>query len=283
MKIAGSLLALFTVSAPLIAQQATYDVATIKLTAAYSGIQEFQMRPGGRLVIAGMTLRDLVRRAYGFDTIQTAGQVVGGPGWAGEDRFDVQAATDSDVDTNPQERPSRMLAMLRTLLEQRFKLKVRAETRETDAYTLVVSDRNGKLGRDLHPSTIDCPIFIPGAPRPPPDPVRWCGFRGPRNGILTAQGVTMKELSTMFAGFMSVGRPVIDKTRLTGRFDFHIPFEPGFVPGPNPSAPLVPNPAADSGPNLFTAVEEELGLKLRRERAPVGFLVIDDAVRPMEN
>src|SRR5207237_714110 len=138
-------------------------------------------------------------------------------------------------------------------------------------------NKDGKLGPDLRQSTIDCPVFIPGAPRPPPDPVRWCGFRGPRDSILTAQGVTMKDLATMFAGFLSVGRPVLDRTGLDGRFDFHIPFEPGFVAGPNRGSPLVPNPAADSGPNFFTAIQEQLGLKLQSEKAPIEFVVIDHA------
>ena len=260
-----------------------YDVASIRRNTASNGIQELQMRPGGRLVIVGMPLDDLVRRAYGFEDIQTTRQVVGGAAWTNADAFDIQAATDADVDSDPQARPSRMLAMLRTLLEDRFKLKVHAEMRETEVYALMPSSKDGAVGPNLRRSSIDCPVFIPGVPRPPPDPVRWCGFRGPRSGVLNAQGVTMKELSTMFAGFLSVGRPVVDKTGLSGRFDFQIPFEPGFAMGPNPGAPLVPNPAADSGPSLFTTIQEQLGLKLQRERAPIRFLVIDYAERPTEN
>jgi len=89
------------------------------------------------------------------------------------------------------------------------------------------------------------------------------------------------QLATMFAGFLAIGRPVVNRTALDGRFDFHIPFEPGFVFGPNPGTPLVP--AADSGPNFFTAIQEQLGLKLQSERAPVDFVVIDHAERPTEN
>jgi uncharacterized protein (TIGR03435 family) len=265
------------------AQAPAFDVASIRANTSNDGIQELQMRPGGRLMISGMPLRDLIKRAYGADAIQTLGQIVGGPAWAGIDRFDILAATDSDVDSDPKARPSRMLTMLRTLLEDRFKLHVHQETREAEAFALVVASKDGKTGPDLRRSTIDCPVFIPGAPRPPPDPVRWCGFRGPRNGTLTAQGVTMKELATMLAGFLAIGRPVLNRTALDGTFDFHIPFEPGFVFGPNPGSPLVPGAAADSAPNFFTAIQEQLGLKLQSERAPVDFVVIDHAERPTEN
>src|SRR2546427_9153156 len=105
---------IFAAGAALAAQRPAFDVASIKVNTSNDGIQEFQMRPGGRLMISGMPLRDLIRRAYGFDAIQHSRQVVGGPGWAGVDRFNVLAATDSDVDSDPQAKPSKMLAMLRT-------------------------------------------------------------------------------------------------------------------------------------------------------------------------
>jgi uncharacterized protein (TIGR03435 family) len=101
--------------------------------------------------------------------------------------------------------------------------------------------------------------------------------------MLTAQGVTMKELATMLADFLTVGRYVSDRTALAGKFDFQMPFEPGLVFGRNPGAPLVPNPGADSGPNIFTAIQEQLGLKLQSEKAPIEFVVIDHAEHPTEN
>ena len=70
---------------------------------------------------------------------------------------------------------------------------------------------------------------------------------------------------------------LIDQTALAGKFDFHIPFEPGFVFGPNPGAPLVPNPAAESGTNFFTAIQEQLGLKLEPTRAPVDVVLVVNA------
>jgi len=126
------------------AQAPAFDVASIKPNTSNDGIQELQMRPGGRLMISGMPLRDLIKRAYGADAIQTLGQVVGGPAWAGIDRFNILAATDSDVDSDPQARPSRMLTMLRTLLEDRFKLHVHQETREAEAFALVVASKDAK-------------------------------------------------------------------------------------------------------------------------------------------
>lgn len=284
MKIACASLAGALIAVAARAQAPAYDVASIKRTAITSGVVEFQMRPGGRLAVFGMSLRDLVQRAYGSDEIQLSEQVVGGPDWAGTDRYDVLAATDRDVDSDPRQRPARMLAMLRTLLEDRFTLKVHMETREASAYALVVASRDRQLAPDLRASTIDCPAFIPGAPRPPPDPVRWCGIRGGGlSGVLKAQGLTMKEFAVALALHVAVARPVRDKTGLPGRYDFRFEFTPPFIHGPAPDSPGVPNPAADSGPTLFTAMQEQLGLKLQSEKAPTEFLVIDSAAHPTEN
>jgi len=265
------------------AQPAAFDVASIKRTAIANGLVEFQMRPGGRLAVFGMSLRDLVRRAYGSDGIQRSEQVIGGADWAGSDRYDILAATEAAIDADPQQKNARMLAMLRTLLEDRFKLKVHPELREADTYTLVLANRDGKLGASLRRSTIDCPVLVPGVPRTP-DPVRWCGVRGGGfAGVLAGQGVTMKEVIAILAIFPTVARPVIDRTGLEGKFDFRAEFTPALVPGPTPDSPALPNPAADTGPSLFTAFQEQLGLKLQHEKARIPFLVIDAALPPTEN
>jgi uncharacterized protein (TIGR03435 family) len=86
-----------------------------------------------------------------------------------------------------------------------------------------------------------------------------------------------------FANYPVVGRPVKDRTGLSGRYDWHIEFTPAFLDGPNPDSPPIANPAADSGPNLFTAIQEQLGVKLQSEKAQVEYLVIDQAERPTED
>jgi uncharacterized protein (TIGR03435 family) len=270
-------------SAAILAQPAAFDVASVKPTAIANGLVEFQMRPGGRLAVFGMSLRDLVRRAYGSDEIQRTEQVIGGPEWAGSDRYDVLAVTDPAIDADPEHKTMRMLAMLRTLLEDRFKLKVHTEMREADIFNLVLANRDGKLGANLHRSTIDCPTRVPGA-APNRDPIRWCGVRGGGfNGVLAGQGVSMKEIVAVLAIFPTVARPVRDRTGLEGKFDFRAEFTPALVPGATADSPALPNPAADTGPSLFTAFQEQLGLKLQNERARILFLVIDSADHPTEN
>ncbi len=140
------------------AQAPAYDVASIKPTAPDVRISEFQMRPGGRLVVLGMTLRDLIRRAYAADGIERNDQVVGGPAWVRADRFDVLAATDADIPPDLESRAPRMLAMLRTLLGDRFHLTAHTENRETDVYGLVSLRKDGARGPGLHVSNIDCQV-----------------------------------------------------------------------------------------------------------------------------
>jgi len=247
---------------------AAFDVASIKRTAMAEGLVEFQMRPGGRLAVFGMSLRDLVRRAYGSDDIRRSEQVLGGPDWAGSERYDILATTDPSIDADPQ-KDARMLAMLRTLLEERFTLKVHNELRDTDTYNLVLVNRDGKLGSNLRRSTIDCPVLVPGMRR---DPLRSCGVRGsPMSGVLSGQGVAMKDLVAILAIFPTIARPVRDRTGLEGKFDFRAEFTP------------VSDAAADTGVSLFTAFQEQLGLKFQNEKARIPVPVIDSAERPTEN
>jgi len=265
------------VAAPA-AQTPRFDAISIKHNTTDNGLSEFQMRPGGRLVVSGLSLRELVLRAYGTETIRSLQQIAGGPDWVRTDRFDVTAVTDRDVDGDQQSRQLQMLAMLRSALEDRFQLRVHTEQRPTDVYSLVLSSRDGTRGPGLHPSTVDCPVLVPGVPRTP-DPVRWCGLRGPRNGVLVAQGVPMNDLANLLASFSVVGRPVTDRTGLVGGFDFQIPFDPSFVQG----QPVATTPLPDSASHLFTALQEQLGLRLQSDKAPIPFVVIDRVERPSEN
>ncbi|HTM04547.1 MAG TPA: TIGR03435 family protein [Vicinamibacterales bacterium] len=260
------------------AQTPSFDAVSIKRNVKNDGLSEFQMRPGGRLVVSGLSLRELILRAYGSDTIRTIQQVVGGDSWVGSERFDVTAATDEDLDSNPQSRQPRMLAMLRSMLADRFGLRVHTEQRPMDVYALVLSRGDRTIGPELHRSTIECPVQAPGAPRSA-DPVQWCGFRGPRNGVLMAQGVTMKQLSSLLAGFTVIARPVSDATGLSGAYDFQIPFDPSFAQTSGAGA----STASDATSNLFRALEEQLGLRLRGEKAPMPFVVLDHADQPSEN
>src|SRR5207302_3304435 len=113
----------------------------------------------------------------------------------------------------------------------------------------------------------------------PPDPARQCGIRG-GNGNVTYVNITMQDIVRSLAESPVVGRPVIDRTGLAGRYDLHMEFTPEFVDSPNRDGSQVANPNADSGPNLFTALIEQAGLKLQAERGQVPFIVIDHIERP---
>ena len=92
----------------------------------------------------------------------------------------------------------------------------------------------------------------------------------------------MAQIAQLFAGYPSVGRPVIDRTGLTGKYDWHLEWTPTFLNSPTGDRQFVANPAAESGPNFFTALSEQARLKLQPERAPVDVIVIDRAERPTE-
>ena len=261
----------------------TFEVASVKQNKLTGGPQNIQLLPSGRLTVTGIPLRQLIQIAYASDAIQTPGQIVGGPGWLGSDRFDIVAKAEGDLGADAQGRPTRLIAMLRALLEERFKVKVHTEMRETPTYALVLSNKDGKLGPAVHESKVDCYSATNRPPQgQPPDPARFCAIRG-GNGNVTAVGVTMEQAARSFANYPVVSRPVKDRTGLTARYDWHIEFTPAFVNGPNPDSPPVANPAADSGPNLFTAMQEQMGVKLQGEKAQVEYLVIDHVEPPSED
>jgi uncharacterized protein (TIGR03435 family) len=270
-------------SAPADAEKITFEVASIKQNKSSDRGLGARILPGGRIDVTNMPLQLLIRMAFGSEAIQTPGQIVGGPSWLNSDRFDIVAKAEGDPGVDAQGRPTRLIAMLKALLEERFKVKVHTEMRETQTYGLVLSNKDGKLGPALHESKADC--YGPANPPPQgqtPDPARLCGIRG-GNGNVTAQGMTLAQMAQNFANYPVVGRPVKDRTGLSGRYDWHIEFTPAFLDGPNPDSPPIANPAADSGPNLFTAIQEQLGVKLQSEKAQVEYLVIDQAERPSED
>jgi bla regulator protein BlaR1 len=261
-------------------EKVTFEVASVKPNTSNGGPQNIQCCAGGRLTVTGIPLRQLIRIAYGSAAIQTPGQIVGGPGWIGSDRFDIVAKAEGELRPDAQGRPTRLLAMLRALLEERFMVRVHTEMRETQTYALVVSNKDGRLGPSIHESKANC--YSPQSPPPPgqpPDPARLCGIRG-GNGYVTGQGATLAMMAANYANYPVVGRPVTDRTGLTGLYDWRIEFVPAFLNGPNPDSPPIANPAADSGPNLFTALQEQLGLKLQGEKTQVEYVVIDHVEQP---
>ena len=265
-------------ASPQVQSRESFEVASVKPNPASDVPESVQLLPGGGVRMIGMRLKTLIRVVYSSPSIQRSEQIVGGPAWIASERFDILAKANGELTPDPEgRRPQRLIEMLRTLLEDRFSVRVHTEMRSMPAFALRVA-RDGRLGPQLKVSTAECARPQAGAK---PDPDRWCGFRSVASGgNVTARHVTMAEVAAYFAGYTAVGRPIADQTGLADRYDFHLEFVNGFIEGPNPDAPPIPNPNADTGPGLFTALTEQLGLVLQSENARIPVLVIDRAEHP---
>jgi uncharacterized protein (TIGR03435 family) len=178
----------------------------------------------------------------------------------------------------------------RSLLVERFHLGVHNEAREMPIFALILARSDGKLGPRLHPSSTDCAALMAsmrargGPPAPPPPGERLpCGIRM-FPGNLSGGASTIAQLTNVLARF--VNRTVVDRTGLAGAFDLDLQWTPDQMPQGRGDPPpgLPPLPAIDpNGPSIFTAVQEQLGLKLESTRAQVDMLVIDRAEHPMED
>jgi uncharacterized protein (TIGR03435 family) len=218
--------------------------------------------------------------------------ISGGPSWIDSDHYDVNAkAADGNITVDE------MRPMLQAMLEDRFQLKVHMETKDVPVYALLL----GKNGPKLPPAKEGgCQQFDLKNPPPPPPPGRGApNAASPFNGAPPPCGGMMmspfmmqggKVSMTQLAGALSnmLGRPVIDKTGFTGTFDLHLEYSPeGLAMGrggmPLPPPPPGANPNDNASPNIFTAVQEQLGLKLESQKAPGDTLVIDHAEKATEN
>jgi bla regulator protein BlaR1 len=238
-----------------------FDVATIKPNSANDN--RFMIRPllGGGLTITGVPLKMLIMEA--FDV--RAFQVSGGPGWMSTERWDIEAKADGVQGRLP---IGQTLQMLQALITDRFHLDVHHETKEMTIYALVV----GKNGSKLTPHA--------GEPPQPTDRLRV------RPGSLSAKQIGVAALARQLT--LQVGRQVIDKTGLTGTYDFTLEWMPESGQGGPESIGLppdarIPSPAESNGPSIFTAVQEQLGLRLEAQKGPVDIIVIDRAEKPAEN
>ena len=217
---------------------------------------------GGRNV----TLKMLIALAYQVQEFQ----ISGGPGWIGSDRFDVEGKAE-----DPKADPSQLRLMLQSLLEDRFQLKLRSETREAPVYALVVANGGPKIKLVADQTT----PTVNGPAQPGAGPNRGAMRIG--RGSLVGNAVML----SLFARLLSqrLDRPVIDRTHLNGRFDIQLNWTPdvgetSLDPGGNPLPP-----SDSGGPSLFTAIQEQLGLKLERARAPVDLLIVERVEKPSAN
>jgi uncharacterized protein (TIGR03435 family) len=238
-----------------------FDVASVRQNPE-PGFLRFSILPGGRLIVQGHTLATIIRHAFNVSEVHISAM----PPWATVERYDITATARSGVDTSSRA----VMAMLRNLLVTRFALKWDVETREMPIYTLAFSRNDRRLGAGLRQSDNDCSAFVPGrseAPEATAGPGCAITFSGTRFQL---RGRSLPQLASDLQVFTD--RPVIDGTGLGGRYDVELSFT--YQPK---GSPVVDEP---NGVSLFTAVQEQLGLKLEPARGPVEVLVIESVERP---
>jgi uncharacterized protein (TIGR03435 family) len=248
------LLALASFGQP--SERPKFEVASVKLASEPHPMAVRPM-PGGRLV-ASAPLKLLIMNAYNLQR----SEIIGGPEWVNDDRYDIEAKAADNASR------SRLMLMLQSLLEDRFQMRIHHETRDTPLYALVVD----KKGSKLVPTKItDCPDASTATPptAPPCGQVRI----SPSASDVRMEGdrVPVSDFAQRLAVLMN--EPLLDRTNLTGEFDIRLRFV-NEVPG---------TPSDTLGPTIFTALQDQLGLKLESTRGPVEFLVIDHVERPSAN
>jgi len=268
--------------------RAVFEVAAVKPNKSGPGPVRIQTSPGGRFTATNVTVKNLIQFAYRLQPFQ----VVGGPDWLNSNRFDIVAKGDESDDGNQfltdqqSERPSRVQQRVQSLLADRFRLMVRTETTEQPMYWLVLARSDGRLGPALRQSTVDCSIEkersaqnvvkvpLENASQPP------CGIRMSMGSILVG-GATLSQFAGTLAGM--VDRTVLDHTGLAGTFDATLRFTPDqSTPGFAEKARYIPSIDPD-GPSIFTALQEQLGLRLDSRKGQVDVLRIVSADQPTPN
>jgi uncharacterized protein (TIGR03435 family) len=251
-----------------------FDVVSIKQDKSDSHMIRVRTNSDGYSA-TNISLKMLLQTAYGI----RQDLISGVPGWADSARYDIDAkVAGSDVDALKKLSPEQRRAMLKPVLEERFKLKVHTETKELPVYELVVAKGGSKLKEATPGDT-----YANGIKGP--DGTGHAGMMRVGRGELTGQALPIASLVNMLA--QQLQRTVIDKTGLTGNYDFGLQWteensDPMFK-GPDGGPPRT-EPAPDaSGPSIFTALQEQLGLKLQSTKGPVETLVVDSVAMPSEN
>jgi uncharacterized protein (TIGR03435 family) len=238
-----------------------FDVVSVKLNKTGDGRHRWGRQPGGRWLLVNSPIATLIRVAYPTKL----DDLIGAPEWVTSDAYDIEARATFEP-TVEQER-----AMLRALLADRFKLAVHYEAQDRPIYHLVVAREDGRLGRQIRRIEIDCATYRPqgderdearrASAEPPP-----CAYRMSARATvsLVSGGRSMQSLADTISGM--AGRPIFDKTGLQGYYAFTLDSFGG-----------------NDGVSIFTALQEQLGLKLVSARGRIDVLVVDRIERPTEN
>jgi len=259
---AASLLAM-----SLAAQHPRFEVVAIKANNAPPPvIMETPPPANGRLTFTRADLKTMIGIAYGVKKLD----IVGGPSWLGSDRFDVSAITpELSLSTE------RYHDMLQAMLEERFHLATHRESRQEPVYTLLQS----KAGKLLAPQPGTCTPAGPNAPPPTPQNLR-CGTFNVTANHLEGRKVTTKNLAAILINVL--GRPVTDHTSYSGTFDVRLDYARESTVFNTPTGADAAN-ADPPLPSIFTALQEQLGLKLESQKGTVEVLVVDRAEKPSAN
>ncbi|MGH9236685.1 MAG: TIGR03435 family protein [Vicinamibacterales bacterium] len=257
-----SLLAGVAATAQAPAGDAAFELASIRQNISGSQSGGGKPRAGGGYIYTNLSALQLIGLSYNvpFD------RIIGGPAWMSADRYDVNAIGKENATTEERR------GMVRSLLRDRFQLAAHIERRDLPVYLLVVARGDGRLGPGLRRSSVDCndPQARKKAAAAAGDSRMVCGLTF-NTGLFMAGGV---EVSTMLGTLTAAaGRAVLDRTGLTGAYDFELKWTPSLG---------TDAPSADAV-SIFTAVQEQLGLKLEGGTAPLDVLVIDRIERPSEN
>jgi uncharacterized protein (TIGR03435 family) len=240
-----ALLGAMLVVVPLLSQTTptAFEVASVKRNDSATNRSSTSMLPGGRFLAIFTTLDRQIINAYRIKDYQLSG----GPSWVYSERYDIEAKADGNTSRD------QMRLMIQGLLTERFRLEMHQEKKDIPVYALVAG--KNRTGLQAAPDRATS------------------GFETAR-GRITGQGVSMTELADQLSRM--VDRPVINKTGLTGFFDLKLEYSPVESQSTAP-APDLP------APDIFTAVQEQLGLKLEATKTQVDVLVIDHAEKPSEN
>jgi uncharacterized protein (TIGR03435 family) len=231
-----------------------------------------------RVVIENFNLFLLVRRAYDLRNFQIAGVEIGDA-----ERFNITAKVPEGATKDDLSR------MLQNLLTERFKLKFHRETKEMSMFELVIGKNGPKLKEsagpppEFDPTAAPAPVLAKqdkdGYPIPPPGVIAMMSMNGAPRARFNAVNESMEDFIGMISN--TVGRPVVDRTGLKGKYDFILSWSPEPPPGAVAPASLSPD---DAGPTFISAVQEQLGLKLDSKKGPVEMLVIEHYEKvPTEN
>jgi uncharacterized protein (TIGR03435 family) len=221
----------------------SFDVASIKLNQTNSESRRVSTLPGGRFIAGNASLKLLISRAFGVAEFQ----VERGSGWIDTERYDISAKADTPHEMSQEE----LRPCLQALLTERFQLKFHRGMKQGSVYSLLV----GRNGSKLTGHSGDGTAAISAC-------------NGDGKGEITGRKVTMARLAQYLSG--QAGRPVIDNTGLGGEYDFRVEWS-------------MQEATMPAGPSVFTALQEQLGLRLDATKGPVEIIVIDRVERPSAN